>query len=133
VTHGLTVGCFDLLHRGHRVLLRRIRDEVDGLLVVGLHDDESIRVNKQIGPMQPWRVRAQALIDCGLVDRVDRVTDADPSHYMCSVLCRGRWVYARGDDWTDFPGRATVEAHADRLLIFPYTPGVSSTLIRAQL
>ena len=48
----LTVGCFDMLHRGHMALFKRLMDASDKL-VIGVHDDESIKQMKNITTGDP--------------------------------------------------------------------------------
>ena len=48
----LTVGCFDMLHRGHMALFKRLMDASDKL-VIGVHDDESIKQMKKVTTGDP--------------------------------------------------------------------------------
>jgi cytidyltransferase-like protein len=53
---GLITGCFDVLHAGHVELLRFAKKHTD-ILVVGLENDETIRLSK--GPDRPIHDFAQ--------------------------------------------------------------------------
>lgn len=121
----LTVGCFDMLHKGHMNLFRAMREYGDQN-VVGLHDDRSIWLNKGQMPVQSYQHRAHNLMLCGGADRVVMVVDADPSFVISGLLAGGEWVYVRGDDWPDFPGRAAVEKAGARIVLVPYTKDISS-------
>lgn len=125
----LTVGCFDLLHEGHANLIGRMR-QVGSPLVL-LHDDLSIWVNKGRMPVQPYHQRALNLTVAFDVP-VLPVNDPDPSGALADVLqsVSGPHVFVRGDDWPDFPGRAALEAAEVRVLLVPYTAGVSTTARR---
>jgi cytidyltransferase-like protein len=47
----ITVGCFDLFHRGHVALFSHMREHGDRVCV-GVHDSQSMFRNKQvIGPL----------------------------------------------------------------------------------
>ena len=124
----VTVGCFDLLHRGHLNLLTRMRQV--GETTVILHDDRSIRANKGRAPAEPLPVRIANLQACGLADHIRVTYRSDPSIDIERVVCRGEWTFMRGDDWPQFPGRETVEAWGVPIVLVPYTPGVSTTLLR---
>lgn len=130
MTVALTVGCFDLLHHGHLNLFAQMKTRAE-MSVVVVHDDSSIEQNKGRRPVQPVGERVDALEKCDLVDAVFTVHDADPSHLLRQMLSSpGPWVYVRGDDWPDFPGREAVEAAGVPVQLVPYTPGVSTTMLR---
>lgn len=130
----MTVGCFDLLHRGHDRLLSKMRDLADGgPVLVLLHSDLSICELKGRAPMDTWPVRASALVGSGFVDKVFPVPGADPTAVLESVLrAYPGSLYVRGDDMPDFPGRATVEQEGCEVRLLPYTQGVSTSLLRAE-
>ena len=63
------------------------------------------------------------------------VSSTDPSPYIrcCVHLDEGqKALYVRGDDMPHFPGRGVVEPLMP-IKLLPYTQGVSSTMLRAQL
>ena len=61
---GLTNGCFDLLHEGHRHLIREAQKQCDRLLVA-LNSDESVRALKGEGrPLDPLGHRAMKVLAC---------------------------------------------------------------------
>ena len=132
--NAVTVGCFDLLHRGHLNLLCELRRR--GRVVVLVHDDTSIEANKGRPPAQPLEERVAALRATGNVDEVIRVDRPDPSFWLTWLFNESPrrnepWVYVRGDDWPQFPGRDAVEQADVPIVLVPYTPGVSTTLLRA--
>ncbi len=57
---GLTVGCFDLFHRGHRHLLRHCVEQCT-LLIVAVNNDESVKRLK--GPQRPHNNRVKRMAD----------------------------------------------------------------------
>jgi rfaE bifunctional protein nucleotidyltransferase chain/domain len=67
-----TNGCFDIIHPGHMLLLRFARSLAqDGLLVVGVNSDDSVRRLKGPGrPVFPEGHRRDVLRELTLVDRV---------------------------------------------------------------
>lgn len=67
---GLTNGCFDLLHDGHKHLLKEAKKNCD-ILIVAINGDESVRRLKGSGrPVETKTVRVKNLISTKLVDWV---------------------------------------------------------------
>jgi D-beta-D-heptose 7-phosphate kinase/D-beta-D-heptose 1-phosphate adenosyltransferase len=65
---GMTNGCFDLFHDGHHHYLARCKEHCD-YLIVALNSDASVKRLKGITrPRQEWRVRAEMVMETGLVD-----------------------------------------------------------------
>lgn len=128
MTTALTVGCFDLLHRGHLNLIARMSEMADRVLVL-VHDDSSIEVNKSRTPVQPLQERLDAVRRLGVDARP--VFTADPSGALRALLSRTTVdVFVRGDDWSEFPGRPVIEQAGIPIVLVPYTPGVSTTILR---
>lgn len=66
----LTNGCFDLLHPGHLMKLRRAID-LGGYLVVSIDRDEDVRRSRGPGrPILPWQNRALLVAALPFVDAV---------------------------------------------------------------
>ena len=132
----ITVGVFDCLHEGHKNLLMRMREQADKVVVI-LHDDLSTFQNKGRIPIQSWAHRRRNLLLTYLADEVYTTKEADPStdilgYYATREEAKDA-IYMRGDDWPEFPGRAAVEELKIPIELVPYTPGVSTTLIREEL
>src|SRR5260370_7271717 len=65
-----TNGCFDLLHLGHVHYLQQAR-ALGGFLVLGLNNDESVRLLKGPGrPLVPEQERAEILAALSCIDYV---------------------------------------------------------------
>jgi len=143
----LTVGCFDMLHRGHMALFKRLMDASDKL-VIGVHDDESIKEMKGITTGHPSTKRfTQIQLALRPQDEAFLIHSTDPTTYWAGGTdTRGRdvapivkrlkaegwhdFVYMRGDDMLQFPGRTFLEAQGVKLVFTPYTKGVSATMMR---
>jgi len=143
----LTVGCFDMLHRGHMALFKRLMDASDKL-VIGVHDDESIKQMKKVTTGDPSTKRfSQIQLALRPQDEAFLIRSTDPTVYWAGgVDSRGRevepilkrlqaegwhdFVYMRGDDMLQFPGRTFLEAEAVKMVFTPYTKGVSATMMR---
>ncbi|UJR13267.1 hypothetical protein I4U23_000287 [Adineta vaga] len=127
-----TIGCFDLFHEGHRLLLQRMR-QFGREVIVGVHDSRSIHKLKSRVPVDGTETR---MINVKRhADQVYCVAGTDPSSFVtCIVHLRENEtaLYVRGDDMSDFPSRHVVEELMP-VKFLPYTNGVSSTQLRHEL
>lgn len=126
-----TVGCFDLFHEGHRLLLQRMR-QYGREVIVGVHDSRSIHKLKSRVPVDGTETRM--LNVKRYADQVYCVSGTDPSNFIsCIVHLRENEtaVYVRGDDMAEFPSRHVVEELMP-VKFLPYTSGVSSTQLRKE-
>ncbi|CAF2951845.1 unnamed protein product [Rotaria sp. Silwood2] len=127
-----TIGCFDLFHEGHRLLLQRMR-QFGREVIVGVHDSRSIQKLKNRVPIDGTETRM--LNVKRYADEVYCVAGTDPSNFVkCVVHLRENEtaLYVRGDDMADFPSRHVVEELMP-VKFLPYTNGVSSTKLRKEL
>jgi cytidyltransferase-like protein len=128
-----TIGCFDLFHAGHVKLMQRLRAH-GRKLVIGIHDDESILLLKGRFPIDNTVRRLRNVKRHA--DVVFVIPSTDPSPYLDGVIDRSvprdRMCYMRGSDMPQFPGRPIAE-QLMHVRLFPYTEGVSSSLLRKKL
>ena len=127
-----TIGCFDLFHEGHRILLQRMR-QYGREVIVGVHDSRSIYKLKSRVPVDGTETRM--LNVKRYADQVYCVSGTDPSNFItCIVHLKENEtaVYIRGDDMAEFPSRKVVEELMP-VKFLPYTNGVSSTQLRKEL
>lgn len=129
-------GIWDMLHSGHRDLLKRMREEAGyGKVIAVIHSDESCYSIKQKFPVQDLKHRKRNLKRCGYVDKVLVTKEDDP--YKCFqkiINMPGEHLYLRGDDVKgEFPGRWFLEGRGVPIEFKPYTKGVSSSKIRDSL
>lgn len=131
----LTAAIMDLCHEGHINLLQNMRASADVVVVV-LHSDESCwRIKGKI-PIQSLEQRINNLKITGLVDEVLVTHTDDPgvtfkkahSHYP-----NHDFIFIRGNDNYEFPGKATIIDLDMPIKYTAYTEGVSSTQIRNDL
>jgi rfaE bifunctional protein nucleotidyltransferase chain/domain len=109
-------GCFDLLHVGHVRYLAAAADEAD-TLVVGINDDDSVRMLKGPGrPILSGRDRAEMIAALEDVDYVVLFPDADVNRLLRSIKPD---VHCKGTDYTaeTVPERDTVLAYGGRVAI----------------
>lgn len=123
-----TNGCFDLLHPGHVQYLEEVRALGD-FLVVGLNSDASVaRLKGPSRPLQDETARARILLGLRSVDAVVRFDEATPLELIQALQPD---VLAKGGDYTPgtVVGREVVEARGGRLVLVPFLPGHSSSVI----
>jgi rfaE bifunctional protein nucleotidyltransferase chain/domain len=127
-----TNGCFDLIHPGHVQYLSDARALGD-YLVVGLNSDASVARLKGTGrPVQDEAARATVLLGLRSVDAVILFDEDTPLE-----LIRGLQpdVLVKGGDYTpeSVVGREIVEGRGGRLVLIPFLPGHSTSLIEARI
>jgi glycerol-3-phosphate cytidylyltransferase len=135
----LTLGTFDLFHRGHVRLLARCRAlaGLGGIVVVALNPDDFVAQFKGRAPVVPLADRMEVVRSCRYVDRVIVGSGRDSTDAIEDV---GPDIIAIGDDWKerDYLGQLGVtQEYLDerriRIVYLPYTQGVSSSQIRTAL
>lgn len=123
-----TNGCFDLIHKGHIILLQKAKDEGD-LLVVAINSDDSIRrIKGKNRPIFPEGERAEILAAFQTVDFVTIFNEETP-HKIISELKPD--ILVKGGDWTveTVIGRDIVKASGGRVVIIPQVEGYSTSEI----
>lgn len=134
----LTLGTFDLFHRGHVELLRRCYG-LGSRLVVGLNTDGFVERYKGQPPVIGYGDRKAVLEACRYVDHVVPNDQGDGS--IRDVLDAVRpTTIAVGSDWErrDYLGQlgltpADLAIRHCTVTYLPYTEGISSTGIRERL
>lgn len=129
---GYTAGVYDLFHIGHLNLLKNARGMCDRL-VVGVTVDELVTY-KGKRAMIPFEDRIEIVRSIKYVDAAIPQRDMDKLS-TCKKL--GAQILFVGDDWyKSEKWRAYEQEFAEaniRIVYFPYTKGVSSTLINKTL
>jgi rfaE bifunctional protein nucleotidyltransferase chain/domain len=125
----MTSGVFDLLHRGHLNLLRASRALGDKLIVGVVSDDGAAAYKRP--PIQDERTRLEVIrslvgVDCALLQ-----STTDPTPLV--ELVRPD-VFTHGDDWERLlRGQETLERLGVAFVRLPYTPGISTSMIRERI
>lgn len=129
---GYTSGVYDLFHIGHLNLLKNAKGMCDKLIVGVTVDDLVIYKGKHA--MIPFEDRIEIVRSCRYVDAAVPQYDMD-KWKICRKL--GASMLFVGDDWygTDKWEKYEAECMKEgiRVIYFPYTKGVSSTLITKTL
>ena len=123
-----TNGCFDLLHKGHKDLIRKSKSYGDKL-VIGLNSDESVKRLKGTGrPIQNEFDRKNALLDTGYVEKVYIFNDDTP---LDLILIIKPDILVKGGDYipNKIVGYEEVISSGGEIKIVPLTPGYSTTSI----
>ena len=125
---GYTAGVYDLFHIGHLNLLKNAKGMCDKL-VVGVTVDDLVTY-KGKRAMIPFEDRIEIIRSCKYVDAAVPQYDMDKVA-TCKKL--GAQILFVGDDWyatdkwKDFENQLAKENI--KVIYFPYTRGVSSTII----
>ena len=131
---GLVLGTFDLFHEGHRNLLRRAKKRCRRLRV-GVMSDDLVFLYKKIRPAQTQEERRRSIEESGLADEV-YIVEGD---YVSKI---DEWrrepfdCFFSGDDYIDHPywkqEAAELKKLGAEIEFFPYTEGISSTMLREE-
>lgn len=129
---GYTAGVYDLFHIGHLNLLKNAKGMCDKL-IVGVTTDELVYY-KGKKAMIPYSDRAEIVRSIKYVDAVVPQSDMDKLA-MCKKL--GATVMFVGDDWYGTEKWLEYEKQFSqegiKIVYFPYTKGISSTMINEAL
>lgn len=129
---GYTAGVYDLFHIGHLNLLKNAKGMCDKLIVGVTTDDLVTYKGKRA--MIPFEDRIEIVRSIKYVDAVVPQADMDKVK-MCKKI--GASVLFVGDDWYETEKWKSYEEELNavgvKVVYFPYTKGVSSTLIAKTL
>ena len=121
-----TNGCFDLLHKGHRDLIKKSFSFGD-ILIIGLNSDKSVkRLKGKDRPMQNEVERKNALLDTGYVNKVFIFNDDTPLKLINLIKPD---ILVKGGDYNpnEIVGYEEVTNSGGKIKIVPITPGFSTT------
>ena len=127
-----TVGCFDHFHKGHSILLNKMKEH-GTKLIVGIHDDASIEKLKKLSPDEHDDIYKRMENVKMIADVVYIIPDTDPTECLRNIISKTanekNSCYIRGNDMPNFPGRDLVETIMP-IIFLPYTQGISATMLR---
>ncbi len=119
-----TSGCFDLFHYGHLNILENSKKMCEHL-IVGVSTDELIFESKGKKPVIPYKERAKIISSIKFVDEVIPQEDKNKQKVVDEHQIDAISV---GDDW-----RGKYPPVSCEMVYFPYTPSVSSTILKDTL
>jgi D-beta-D-heptose 7-phosphate kinase/D-beta-D-heptose 1-phosphate adenosyltransferase len=127
-----TNGCFDILHTGHVVYLKKARALGD-VLVVGLNGDRSVRRIKGKGrPINRERDRANVLAALSFVDYVTIFDESTPTRVIRLLKPD---VLVKGGDWKtrDIVGGDFVRRRGGKVVRVPFMKGYSTSVLAKKI
>lgn len=120
-----TNGCFDVFHSTHLKLLQHCKEANDGILMVGLNSDESIRTLKgETRPINPLKERIELLLHLRIIDFIV-VFDSETPLNLLDIL--RPHVLVKGGDYN--LDAIVGKEYCDEVQLFQYIEGISSTQI----
>jgi glycerol-3-phosphate cytidylyltransferase len=129
---GYTSGVYDLFHIGHLNILRNAKSMCDKL-IVGITIDDLVKYKGKTAVI-PFTERAEIVRAISYVDSVIPQNNMDKVE-MCKKIKAS--VLFVGDDWYNTEKWKKHEAELKKngvsVVYFPYTKGVSSTLLNRTL
>jgi len=124
-----TAGVWDLLHQKHINFLWESA-KLGDLLVVGVVKDKGVFDYKGIWPDQYYTIRMDAIQRLPWVHCVVSQETTDPSENLQRFQPS---IMTHGDDWERLKeGHQTLEELGIEYRTIPYTPGISSTILRGR-
>jgi len=130
---GYTTGVFDLFHVGHLNILKRAKEQCE-FLIVGVSTDELVKEYKNKLPVIPYHERIEIVKEIRYVDQVVPQKSRDKFSACEKLMFDVMFV---GDDWKGDPLFVEVEKKFNHvgvdIVYFPYTRGVSSTLVKEKI
>lgn len=132
---GYVSGVFDMFHIGHLNLLRRSKELCD-YLIVGVVSDEQVMNGKKTKPMIPFDQRLAIIEGCKYVDEAVEIPVDKPSSIDAFNMYHFD-VQFSGSDYVNDKGwlinQDWLRKHGSDIYFFPYTEGISSSGIKAEL
>lgn len=135
---GYTCGVYDLFHIGHLNLFEKCKKQCD-YLIVGVCSDDYVKKYKNKEPVINERDRARIVGALKCVDKAVIIT-SDETVDKVSAWNKFKFnVLFSGDDWKGTERFIKTEQEFKNnnidveMVFFPYTQGVSSTQIKADM
>ena len=110
-----------LIHNGHIRLLKRAKQF--GHVIVALTTDEEIKTKKGYEPELTYKQRAEILSSIRYVDEV----------VPCRWLLDNAFLESHQIDYLVHGDDNSNDVHPEKMLIFPRTQGISSSLLRKRV
>ena len=132
-TVGYTTGVYDLFHIGHLNLIKRAKENCDSL-IVGVSTDELVKQYKNKAPNMSFAERIQIIENLKCVDAVVIQKNMDKFEAWKNLKFD---IIFHGDDWKGSSlykeTEKKLEAVGVKMVYFPYTKGISSTILSEKI
>lgn len=130
---GYTTGAFDLFHVGHLNILKKAKEQCD-FLIVGVSTDELIMEYKNKQPVISHFDRMEIVSGIKYVDKV--IPQINRDKFLAWEQLNFDVMFV-GDDWKGSVLFDEVEKKFNQvgveIVYFPYTHGVSSTIVKEKI
>lgn len=123
-------GIWDFFHFGHLNILEKART-LGSKLIVGVLTDEAAERYKP-RPFIPYEERLRIIKSLKRIDRVIKQNDVDPTDDFKKLGISPDYLI-HGSNWDSCPGEEYVRECGGKLVILPYTEGISSTIIKKKI
>lgn len=120
-------GVWDVFHHGHLNILERCR-ALGQRLIVGVLTDDAAEAYKA-RPLIPEEERLRIIKSLRIVDDAILQHHQDPTADLTTLGLKPDYI-VHGDDWTECPGADYVQENGGKVVLVPYTQGISSTIIK---
>jgi glycerol-3-phosphate cytidylyltransferase len=136
----ITLGSFEIFHRGHLILLKKCRELADyHKVVVGLNTDQFIEKYKGNSPVIGYEERKAIILETGLVDGV--IPNDQSGGNARDVIKESRAdLIVIGSDWArkDYVGQLGIDwkwldINNIGIVYLNYTHSISTTIIKQRL
>ena len=134
----ITLGTFDLLHKGHLKLFKKCR-ELGYYVIVGLNTDEFITKYKGKPPIMTYEERKEAILETDLVDVVVPNDQATGNARQLIKDSKAKLIVI-GSDWArkDYVGQLGVnwdwlDRQGIGIAYVNYTHGISTTELKRRI
>lgn len=130
---GYVTGVFDMFHIGHLNIIRRAKEQCE-YLIVGVSTDELVQSYKSKTPIIPFEERCEIVRAIRYVDEVVTQTSLDKFEAWKKLKFN---AFFHGDDLKGTPKYIELEKQFAEvgvdLVYFPYTQGITSTVLRKKI
>ena len=132
-----TAGVFDILHHGHINFLQEAK-RLGDKLIVGLLTDEGVMDYKSDKPIMNYVERWRVIRGIAGVDYIVEQENTDPTNTLKNLWRHHRQLFpnilVRADDVKPpVPGGEYIESKGGKVVIVPYSKGISSSDIKNRI
>lgn len=127
---GFTAGAFDLLHPGHILMLKEIREQCD-YLIVGLHTDPTIDRPEKNKPIETIKERMIRLEGCKYVDEIILYDTEEDLYNLLKKLKPD--IRFMGADWKNKKNYSRDKLPEMKVIYNSRDHGYSSTNLRKRI
>lgn len=140
MTNVLSLGTFDILHRGHLKLFKKCREIAGkGYVIIGLNTDEFIEKYKGKKPVMSYDERHTMIGETGMVDLV-LPNGQEKGDAKDIILKSDAKLIVIGSDWArkDYVGQLGIDwdwldEHGIGICYVNYTAGISTTDLKRRI